>query len=134
MAFDLHQQVPTFSPASVAAFLHEAVLSLPSIDSAERRPIRDLLNDAMESSELTPLRGAAAQLVSELVGRGPLLSLLGHSAGRPPLGEDKFRAQVGVPAATPLTVPEWATWLFRELQAARAVKEGVEAKMLGRKS
>ena len=30
MAFDLYEQVPTFSPASVSAFLYEAVMTLPS--------------------------------------------------------------------------------------------------------
>lgn len=134
MAFDLHQQVPTFSPASVAAFLHEAVLSLPSIDSSEGRPIRDLLKEAVESPELTPLHQAAAQLVQEPTGRGPILGILRHGSGRSTLDDGDFRAQVGVPAATPLTVPEWATWLFRELQAARAAQEGSEAKKRGRRS
>ena len=134
MAFDLHQQVPTFSPASVAAFLHEAVLSLPSIDPAEGRPIHDLLKEAVESPELTPLREAAAQLVQDSSGRGPILGPLGHNSGRPALDDSEFRVRVGVPAATPLTVPEWATWLFRELQAARAAQEGAEAKKRGRRS
>lgn len=134
MAFDLHQQVPTFSPASVAAFLHEAVMSLPSLDHAERRPIRSLLEEAMAPPELAPLRKAAAQLVQDLTGRGPVLALLGHGSGRSTLDDDGFRARVGVPAATPLTVPGWATWLFRELQAARAAQEGPEAKKRGRKS
>lgn len=133
MAFDLHQQVPTFSPASVAAFLHEAVLSLPSIDPAEGRPIRDLLKEAVESPELTPLREAAAQLVQDSAGRGPILGPLGHNSGRSTLDDSEFRVRVGVPAATPLTVPEWATWLFRELQAARAAQEGAEAKKRGRR-
>lgn len=134
MAFDLHQQVPTFSPASVAAFLHEAVLSLPSVDAAKTQPIRDLLYEAMESHDLTPLREAAAQLVPEPVGRGPLLGLLGSGAGRSRLDDRGFRAQVGVPANSALTVPEWAMWLFRELQAARATQEDTEPKKRGRKS
>lgn len=134
MAFDLHRQVPTFSPASVAAFLHETVLSIPSLDPAEGRPILSLLEEAMASPELAPLREAAAQLVLDLAGRGPILALLGHGSGRSTLDDDGFRARVGVPAATPLTVPEWATWLFRELQAARAAQEGAEAKKRGTKS
>ena len=36
MAFDMHQQIPTFSPASVAAFLRETVVSLPTLDPEER--------------------------------------------------------------------------------------------------
>ena len=33
MAFDMHRQVPTFSPASAAAFLRETVSTLPMIES-----------------------------------------------------------------------------------------------------
>jgi hypothetical protein len=126
MAFDLHRQVPTFSPANVAAFLHETVLSLPSLDAAEERPILDLLKEAWDSEQLKPLRQAAVELVSEPAGRGPILGLLGFGAGRSPLDERAFREQVGVPATTPLTPPEWATWLFRELQAARAAQESTD--------
>jgi hypothetical protein len=132
MAFDLHQQVPTFSPASVAAFLHEAISSLHSYHTAEARPVRDLLSEAAEASELASLREAAAQLVQDTGGRGPILGLLGR--GRQISDDGEFRSLVGVPAATPLTVPEWATWLFRELQAARATQEGPDGKKRGRKS
>lgn len=134
MAFDLHQQVPTFSPASVAAFLHEAVLSLPTLDAIQGRPIRDLVDEALTSDELGPLREAAAQLIQKSSGRGPVLALIGHGSGQSALNDISFHAHVGVPAATPLTVPQWATWLFRELQAARASQEGPEGKKRGRKS
>lgn len=134
MSFDLHKQVPTFSPASVAAFLCEAVLSLPSADSARVRPIRDLLREALESPELARLREAAAQLVPEPVGRGPLLGLLRNNTDQRILDDGQFRALIGVSAETPLTAAEWATWLFRELQAARAAQEGMETKKRGRKS
>ena len=128
MAFDLYRQVPTFSPASVAAFLHEAVLTLPSLDRGEEsRPIRDLLTEASGSDALRPLRQAAAEVVAEPIGRGPLLGIIGHGAGRSALDDRTFRDLVGVPAATALTVPEWAKWVFRELQAARASQEAVEA-------
>lgn len=133
MAFDLHRQVPTLSPASVAAFLHETVLSLPALDVDESRSIRDLLTEALSSDQLAPLRQTAAELVSEPIGRGPILSLIGHGAGRSPLDDCAFRRLVGVPPSTALTVPHWATWVFRELQAARATQEGNEAKRRGRK-
>lgn len=134
MALDLHRQVPTLSPASVAAFLHEAVLSLSSIDIAESRPIRDLLTEASTSEHLVPLRQSAVELVPEPIGRGPILGLIGYGADRPPLDERAFRRLVGVPPSTALTVPQWATWVFRELQAARATQEGNEAKKRGRKT
>lgn len=134
MAFDLHTQVPTFSPASVAAFLHETVLSLPSLKVDQSRPIRDLLAEVLSSGELTPLRHAAAAMVPEPIGRGPLLGLIGHGAAESAIDDQAFRRLVGVPPAATLKVAEWATWLFRELQAARAAQQGIEVKKKGRKT
>lgn len=134
MAFDLHRQVPTLSPASVAAFLHETVLNLPSLAVDESRPIRDLLTEASSSDQLAPLRQVAAELVPEPIGRGPILGLIGHGAHQSPLDDCEFRRMVGVPPNTALTVPQWATWVFRELQAVRATREGNEAKKRGRKT
>ena len=37
MAFDMHRQIPTFSPASVAAFLRETVIALPTVGPEERK-------------------------------------------------------------------------------------------------
>lgn len=134
MAFDLHRQVPTFSPASVSAFLHEVVLSLPSLKVDEKRAIHDFIMDALNSDELAPFRQAAAELVPEPVGRGPLLGIIGHAANRLPVDDRAFRDRVGVPASTKLTVPEWATWVFRELQAARATEQGTGTKKRERKT
>lgn len=133
MAFDLHQQVPTFSPASVAAFLHETVLSLPDIDTQEVKTIRVLLEEALQADNLAPLRDTSAQLLPEPNGRGPLLGILGHGFGRN-INDEQFRNLVGIPADSELTIPQWATWIFRELQAARAMHEGTKAKKRGRKS
>lgn len=133
MAFDLHQQIPIFSPASVAAFLYETVLSLPDIETQDGMSIRVLLEEALQAEELAPLRNASAQLVPEPTGRGPLLGILGHGFARS-LNDEQFRNLVGIPAESALTVPQWATWIFRELQAARAIQEGTGTKKRGRKS
>ena len=45
MAFDMHQQIPTFSPASVAAFLRETVVALPTLDREETASIRELVGE-----------------------------------------------------------------------------------------
>ena len=118
MAVDLHNQLPTFSPASVSAFLHEAVLLHPGIQKTESRSIGDLMETARHSPELAPLRRAAAALFLQPKGRGPLLALVAHS--RTSLSASDFRDQVGIPSDTSLSMPAWATWLFREFQAARA--------------
>ena len=129
MALDLHRQVPTFSPASVSAFLYEAVLSLPNTDAGEKRTIRDLLTTTGTSAATEPLRLAAAQAVGATVGtgRGPLLAWIGHRAGTIQHTEEQFQQQFGLSDTIELTMPEWAAWLFRELQAARAVQESESA-------
>lgn len=133
MALDLHNQIPTFSPASVAAFLHETVLLVPSAGGATNRSISDLVTMARQSHELAALRTAAAILFPAAQGRGPLLGLIGHPQTPASLSGKEFRDLVGVAADTPLSLAEWATWLFRELQAARAAAEGAEAKRRKRK-
>lgn len=134
MAFDLHRQVPSFSPASVTAFLHEAVLSLPAVDPTERLPIRDLLSEAVNSQTLIFLHEVATQLVPYSGGRGPILGLLGAGQGQPLLDDESFRGKVGIAAGTLLTLPEWAGWLFRELQAAQATQDTTKVKRRGSKS
>lgn len=134
MALDLHQQVPSFSPVSVAAFLSETVLSLASVDPEKKLPIRDLVGKAVESAELGPLRAVARQLIPQPNGRGPILALLAEHEGTFVIDDIQFGARVGVPADTTLTVSEWAAWIFRELQAARATQEVVKAKKPGSKA
>ncbi|BEI22909.1 GTPase-associated system all-helical protein GASH [Vibrio fluvialis] len=133
MAFDLHQQIPIFSPASVAAFLHETVLNLPDIEAQEGKPIRVLLEEALQAEELTPLRDASSQYLPAPTGRGPLLGILGHGLGRH-IDDNSFRSLTGISTESVLTIPQWATWIFRELQAARAMQEGTGTKKRGRKS
>lgn len=134
MALDLHQQVPSFSPVSVAAFLSETVLSLASVDPKRKLSVRELVGEAVESAELSPLRAVARQLFPQPGGRGPILALLAEHEGTFAIDDTRFGARVGVPADTTLTISEWAAWIFRELQAARATQEVVKAKKPGSKA
>ena len=134
MAYDLHRLVPTFSPASVAAFLRESVLALPTVDAEKTFPVTQLVREALEADTLAFLREAARNLVPRAPGRGPILALLGDPSGHPLLDDLVFRERVGVPASIALTIPEWATWIFNELQAARACQEAAESKRRGRKA
>ena len=133
MAFDLHRQVPLFSPASVAAFLSEAVMMLPQ-EKDQQRTLFELLSDARVANELTSLRGACADLFSAPVGRSPVLALVGHPDAASTTDRQVFRDLVGVPADTALTSSSWALWIFRELQAARATNEDSAPKRRTRKS
>lgn len=123
MALDLHEQVPTFSPASVSAFLKEAIRCLPGEPDSEdsgRRDIEMLVSDARNAEFMEPFRVLAAQYATLPAGRGPLLSLIGHTQDPPTIESTALRALAGVDASTTMTPSEWGTFLFRELQAARA--------------
>lgn len=134
MAFDLFQQVPIFSPASVGAFLEEVVLALSANDSKEKWKLIDLVNAASEAKELVLLREVASQLVPVSIGRGPVLNILGHGIVLPTKDDGQFRTKVGISPNVLLDAPQWALWLFRELQSAQAVHNGGELKKRGRKS
>lgn len=123
MAFDIHRHIPTFSPASVAAFLRETVIVLPTVDQEEKVPIRELVGKTRDASILEELRTEAGKLVAAPVGRSSILGLIGHSDAVPRIDDGMFRDFVGVKPDTMLTLPDWSVWIFRELQATRAIAE-----------
>lgn len=123
MALDLHEQVPTYSPASVSAFLREAIRCLPiekDDQSNGGRDVASLVHDARTTAFMQPFRALAAQYAPAPVGRGPLLSLIGHSQDSDAVEATTLRALCGVDASTSMTPSDWGTYLFRELQTARA--------------
>jgi hypothetical protein len=134
MAFDLFNEVPLFSPASVSAFLSEAVLRLPNVDGSENHFVRDLVAEAQDNVDLAPLRAAAADLVGAPDGRGPLLALIGHLDHANARSETAFRSLTGVPADARLGAVAWAGWIFRELQAAKAAFDSAPAKRRSKRS
>ena len=123
MAFDMHQQIPTFSPASVAAFLRETVVALPTLDREDTASIRELIEIARDADVLSQLRTEAATLVSAPAGRCSILAIIGHPDAMHQLDDPGFRDRIGVKSDTALALPDWSVWIFRELQAARAVAE-----------
>jgi len=126
MALDLHEQVPTYSPASVSAFLREAVRCLPAAkddqDNGER-DVASLVRDARTTAFMQPFRALAAQYAPAPAGRGPLLSLIGHPQDSGAVEATTLRALGGVDASTKMTPSDWGTYLFRELQTARATSD-----------
>ena len=123
MAFDMHRQIPTFSPASVAAFLRETVIALPAIAPEEKASIRELVEKTRDTDILSDLRTEAGKLVAAPAGRGAILALIGHPEAVPQIDDRRFRDLVGIKPDTLLTLPDWSVWIFRELQAARAAVE-----------
>lgn len=128
MAFDMHRHIPTFSPASVAAFLRETVIALPTIDQEQRFPIRELAEKTRSAGVLAELRTETGKLVPVPAGRGSILGLIGHPDAVPQIDDYRFRNLVGVKPDTTLTLPDWSVWMFRELQAARAIAEAATPK------
>ena len=123
MAFDMHRQIPAFSPASVAAFLREAVITLPNANGNQKSPIRRLVENTGRTCELAELRKEAARLVTAPTGRGPLLGLIGYPDVLSQIDDRDFRDFVGVKPDTELNMADWSVYLFREFQAARGVME-----------
>lgn len=134
MAFDLHLQIPTFSPASVSAFLFEAVVGLPFVELEETFAIRDLIREAQTNENLAMLRDAGAAMIGPPDGRGPIMALVAHPYAPAADSDTDFRRLTGVPADAQLTLPGWATWVFRELQAARAANDGARPSKRTRKA
>lgn len=126
MALDLHEQVPTYSPASVSTFLREAIRCLPVKEGDQangERDVASLVRDARTNTFMQPFRALAAQYAPAPVGRGPLLSLIGHPQDSGTIEETTLRAFIGLDASTKMTASDWGTYLFRELQTARATNE-----------
>ena len=128
MALDLFDTVPLFSPASVSAFLGEAVLRLGETADGAKRTVRDLVTEAQDEAALAPLRTAAAGLAAEPGGRGPLLALIGHPGHTGARDAASFQRLTGVPADSELDPVAWSAWLFRELQASKAATDASPAK------
>jgi len=123
MALDLYQQIPMFSPASVSAFLEEAVRSLPPSPGTGQRLLKEVLKEACESSTLDVVRSEAAKLFPNPVGRSPILALIAHPETFSGLKDDDLRRIIGVPLDVRVGDAQWASWLFRDLQAGRSTKE-----------
>jgi hypothetical protein len=119
MALDLHEQVPTYSPASVSALLRQTINALPSVEG--NREFEHLVRDAAGSTAMGPFRTLAATYAPTPAGRGPLLSLLGYPREATTIEAAALREYAGVDATTTMSPSEWGTYLFRELQAARAI-------------
>jgi hypothetical protein len=120
MAFDLHQQVPVSSPASVVAFLAETVMSLPLVETEETHSVRDLVERAQTDASLDTARDAGALITAVPEGRGPVIALISHRDVPAARDQSAFRRLTGIPDDARLTLPQWACWVFRELQASSA--------------
>ena len=81
------------------------------------------MEKARDTSILEELRTEVGKLVAAPAGRSSILGLIGHSEAVPRIDDGTFRDFVGVKPDTMLTLPDWSVWIFRELQATRAIAE-----------
>lgn len=135
MALDLHKQVPTYSPASVSAFLREAIRCLPTDNDAPEKgecDVASLIRTARGAAFMQPLREQAAQYAPAPIGRGPLLSLIGHPRDSSVDEAATLHFLCGMDGSTKMTPADWGTYLFRELQSTRATS-GKPAKQVRKK-
>ena len=119
MALDLHQQVPSYSPASVSAFLKEAIRCLPTTEEQE---FSKLLHAARTTEFMRPFRTLAAKYSPSPTGRGPLLSLIGYPQSTNIEDTEALLAFSGIYPQQKLNPVAWGAYLFRELQSARATQ------------
>lgn len=121
MALDLFNQVPTFSPASVSAFLSEAILQLPEASSWKEISVPVVVKRLLTDPLCQPLHEVAKQLAPSSEGRVPLLAILAHSSADA-VAKTAFREASGLDEHVTMSPNAWGTHLFRELQAARATR------------
>lgn len=121
MALDLFNQVPTFSPASVSAFLSEAILQLPEAPSWKGISVPVVVERLLADPLCQPLHEVAKQLAPSSEGRVPLLAILAHSSANS-VAKTAFREASGLDEHLTMSPNAWGTHLFRELQAARATR------------
>ena len=126
MAFDIFNQVPTCSPASVTAFLYESVLSLSTDEVTGQIELAGLIKEIQQSDYTIPFSHYLDDLLTKDQGRGLLLSLLKHSSRSSSPNAEGFRNLTGLESDTQLSNSDWASWVFRELQATRAVLQGAD--------
>lgn len=104
------------------------MLALPVVEAQKTFSIGELVAEIQAQAELSDLRGRGADLFAAPDGRGAVMALVAHPEVPGSRDPEAFRRLTGVAPETELTLPAWATWVFRELQAARAVAEVAKPK------
>lgn len=131
MALDLFDQVPLFSPASVSAFLNEAILLLPRASEAESLSVRKIVDQLLQDSLSGSLCDTVRKLECSSEGRSPIIAVLGHF-NHENLGSVAFKQKTGFDDHVQMRPDEWGAHLFRELQAARATQPSGVKRMRSR--
>lgn len=121
MAYDIFNQVPTLSPASVTAFLRETVLAIENAKKPQTKKMYELISELRESEYAIALIQYVITVFANLDSRGPVIRLLSIDKNSSMPDETRFLELTGIKPDLELSNSEWAVWVFRELQAMRAV-------------
>ncbi|WP_440824321.1 GTPase-associated system all-helical protein GASH [Psychrobacter cryohalolentis] len=121
MSYDIFNQVPTLSPASVTAFLRETVLSIETAKKPQTKKMYELISELRESEYAIALIQYVITVFANLDSRGPVIRLLSIDKNSSMPDETRFLELTGIKPDLELSNSEWAVWVFRELQAMRAV-------------
>ena len=127
MAFDLHQQVPMLNPSSVTAFLKQTVTSLPSLVQESRISFWDFVDHTRHADILENFRVQVRTHLSSPSGRTLILALICYPETSLQV-DSNFRDYAGVEPEIKLAISEWSLWIFRELQATKALAEAASHK------
>lgn len=119
-AVDLAAIVPPLSPASVSYLLGEALHRIAQLAQANGR--HSVISFLHELATAKPSIELAASLKSN--SRTPLLTVAAEACTGTKISASQLHARCGVDADLQLSPPEFAMWLFRDLQARRLGKSG----------
>jgi len=121
MAHDLTQIVPAMAPASVMYILGEAVSNLLQLEANPSRQSVEILlrNVRANGSEIRDVLPA----VPTDSGRSPLLALTLKAVGGGEVTTEDFLRTAGIDSALELSLPAFAMWTFRDMQACRLVEQ-----------
>ena len=120
MAHDLSRLVPAMAPASVTYVLGEAVAAISQNDSKPESWSVEKLLDVLRTSNLD-LREVTTDITTTN-GRVPLLELVARAIGGNRVAREDVSHRTGVDPDLELSLPDFAMWMFRDIQARRLVE------------
>lgn len=121
MAFDLSDIVPPLAPASVTYILGEVATSLFQQDKATyQQSVKDYLKNLNNNG--SGLRNIVPK-VSVNGMRQPLLELTLEAINGVQIKLKDLQTRTGINPSLKLTLPQFAVWIFRDIQARRLVEE-----------
>lgn len=123
MAIDLANHVPPEYPASVESFLRETVRSVVGMGTGKSEEVTLIhLVTALSKLENAALQQSVGKIHFAGSRRLVFQAILEHCT-EGPISEYRPFDELGLPTEVSLPLPDYAIWLFREIQAMRALTQ-----------